>query len=532
MIRRIFQIGLLIPVVLPIGLNSQTFLNGSFENTTATSWANNVLNNLRNDQFNALVPNCHSYGELVQGIEGHLDLMHFFWSQWTQVEAAQDGDWYVGLGEDPRDRLAMELSQPLVPGADYTISYYEKGTSNSRPITFGLSTSDHENGTVIHTTASAAPIDVWTERIFSFTATNNGTFITLRQTVGMQSWVMIDHFTITLNPCEVSVDLGADQTICRGEQVMLDAGMVPGTIYQWSNGSAGQFLEVSESGTWSVTLAKPGCSASDEIAVSVEELPTAEFSPDVVQGCAPLSVHFSNDFPLPGQAVSWDFGDGTTGSGQNGMDHVFQGEGCFTISITVVSEHGCTASSIAGDLICIAPKPVAAFYHSPTTVWSDDPTIHFYNTSVLSAENHWDFGDGYVSEEANPVIGFPGIAADHPVRLIVFSDQGCSDTVIHLVAVEHRYDLYVPNAFTPDGNELNNIFLPVIGAGYDLNDYALEIYNRWGELLFESRNANRGWDGVYAGQLAEDGAYVWEITIGDLYSDARIVQTGTVSLVR
>ena len=86
---------------------------------------------------------------------------------------------------------------------------------------------------------------------------------------------------------------------------------------------------------------------------------------------------------------------------------------------------------------------------------------------------------------------------------------------------------YVPNAFTPDGDYANQTFQPVFTSGYDPYDYHLQIFNRWGEIVFESYNAARGWDGHYGdGGLVDDGVYVWVIEFKDALSDKRYKNTG------
>ena len=90
----------------------------------------------------------------------------------------------------------------------------------------------------------------------------------------------------------------------------------------------------------------------------------------------------------------------------------------------------------------------------------------------------------------------------------------------------------MPNCFTPDGDELNNFFHPVFGSKVDYYDFHLEIFNRWGELLFESYDVNMGWDGSYHGSLVNDGTYSWRIQFGLLGSDKDEIITGHVVVVR
>ena len=91
---------------------------------------------------------------------------------------------------------------------------------------------------------------------------------------------------------------------------------------------------------------------------------------------------------------------------------------------------------------------------------------------------------------------------------------------------------YVPNAFTPDNDDFNPTFQPVFTAGYDPYDFELLIYNRWGEVIFESHDASVGWDGTYGGKLVAQGTYTWKIEFKTLYTDERISVDGHVNLLK
>ncbi|MNY59697.1 hypothetical protein D3C86_1961710 [compost metagenome] len=101
-----------------------------------------------------------------------------------------------------------------------------------------------------------------------------------------------------------------------------------------------------------------------------------------------------------------------------------------------------------------------------------------------------------------------------------------------MIIVKDDHILYVPNTFTPDGDEFNNEFTPIVTAGYDTRNYSFTLYNRWGETLFESQDVNRGWDGTYLGKLVPAGIYTWTIRIKSLDDDRYEVFTGHVNMMR
>ncbi|MBI3240067.1 MAG: gliding motility-associated C-terminal domain-containing protein, partial [Flavobacteriia bacterium] len=86
--------------------------------------------------------------------------------------------------------------------------------------------------------------------------------------------------------------------------------------------------------------------------------------------------------------------------------------------------------------------------------------------------------------------------------------------------------------FTPDGDEFNNIFLPILTSGIDFSDFELKIYDRWGEILFESYDVNVGWDGTYHGKIVPQGTYTWTLQFGLIENDKDLFLTGHVSLMR
>jgi gliding motility-associated-like protein len=119
------------------------------------------------------------------------------------------------------------------------------------------------------------------------------------------------------------------------------------------------------------------------------------------------------------------------------------------------------------------------------------------------------------------------------VQLVAFNSSGCTDTAWHMINVEDVLIYYVPNVFTPDGDNFNQTFKPIFTSGYDIYDYHLMIFDRWGEIIFESYNAEFGWDGTYGDNgLVQDGVYVWQIDFGDTISDERHVRRGHITVLK
>jgi gliding motility-associated-like protein len=110
--------------------------------------------------------------------------------------------------------------------------------------------------------------------------------------------------------------------------------------------------------------------------------------------------------------------------------------------------------------------------------------------------------------------------------------NNCPDTAYLTVVVEDQLIFHVPNSFTPDGDEFNNMFEPVFYSGFDPQSYTLLIYDRWGEILFESHNVEQGWNGTYHDGIVKEGTYVWFIQFKDSMSDKKRTYNGHVTLLK
>ena len=188
------------------------------------------------------------------------------------------------------------------------------------------------------------------------------------------------------------------------------------------------------------------------------------------------------------------------------------------------------------DYITVVPQPVASFTYSPAHPNILEPLVSFTNQSTFSNTYHWDFGDlNSSSTEVDPEHFYGYDGGDYEVTLIAMSiDNGfCQDTITTIITIEEVVLFYVPNAFTPDGDMHNNTFLPILSSGYDPFDYHLSIFNRWGQVVFESYDVRFGWDGTMAGQgLVPDGTYTWTIEFKESMTDKRHSRNGHVTILQ
>jgi gliding motility-associated-like protein len=157
------------------------------------------------------------------------------------------------------------------------------------------------------------------------------------------------------------------------------------------------------------------------------------------------------------------------------------------------------------------------------------------NNTVGAVAYSWVFNDGGVSGDVSPEYTFPSIEqSEQLVILIATSDKGCRDTTSKIIVVNEELLYYVPNTFTPDGDDFNQVFKPVFTSGYTPTSYHLMIFNRWGELVFESYDPAIGWEGNYGkdGNLVQVGTYTWKIQFKLKADDRRKEIIGYVNVLK
>lgn len=181
--------------------------------------------------------------------------------------------------------------------------------------------------------------------------------------------------------------------------------------------------------------------------------------------------------------------------------------------------------------------PVVNFTPSQTIITNAnlDSTglVTFFNNTIGAETYLWDFGDGTQSTDFNTSHTFNTAEnGGFVVTLYGYSEYGCVDSASIAIQVRKEILYYVPNTFTPDGDEFNQTFQPVFESGFDPHDWKMTIFNRYGEIIFESNNDQVGWDGTYGGEVVQQGTYTWKIEFGLDYTDERSIITGHVNLIK
>jgi gliding motility-associated-like protein len=347
-----------------------------------------------------------------------------------------------------------------------------------------------------------------------------------------------------LQPLPVSVNATATlQTLCAGNSTQLNATATGGNgnfVFGWMPGPAtGSSVSVTPSSntTYTVTATDVnGCTGINTIDIAVVPLPAAAFTADVLQGCAPLCVNFSDQSSVTAPSSvtgwSWNMGNSATSTGSN-ANTCYNTPGQYDVSLTVTSSDGCASTISIPAYITVHAQPLAAFTTSPVQPTIADPQVFFVDASLNAASWNWYFGDvnNTSSNLQNPQFTYDA-AVCYTVRLEVTSAQGCVDDTLQDVCIEPEISLYIPNTFTPNGDGINDVFIPA-GNGLVNSGYELLIYDRWGNLLFESNNLSVGWDGRVEGKTERVmiDTYVWKLQVRTV-TGRNISRMGHVNVIR
>lgn len=252
----------------------------------------------------------------------------------------------------------------------------------------------------------------------------------------------------------------------------------------------------------------------------------AEVSDSHYYGCPPLTINFANT-GYGGITFFWDFGDGQTSS-DPAPSHTYTTSGTYNGMLVISDPASCNSTDTAFFIVTVlANPPVAAFTADPLVIQDYISDVHFTNQSTDALYYLWDFGDGDTSTEVNPVHTYVN-SGDYYACLTANNSGGCPSKSCVIIKVDLIPVVDVPNAFSPNGDGQNDILYV---KGQDLKSLNFKVFNRWGELVFETNNIHNGWNGYYKGEPQEMEVYVW--TLNATFSDGQAaIRSGNVTLLR
>jgi gliding motility-associated-like protein len=365
-----------------------------------------------------------------------------------------------------------------------------------------------------------------------------------------------DQVVITINALPVA-NAGTSQSVCSGSPITLN-GSVSGSASSGSwSGGAGSFSPnnstlnavytptaaeyISGSVTLTLTTNDPAgpCSAVSSTVTHYFYLnPVIDFTVDLPDGCPPHCASFSDLSTIGGGdnivSWSWSFGDGSPASTLQNPSHCFTATGFYDITLTATSNNGCSSSMTETQMVQVFPVPVAAFTPNPSAGDVLDPHITMINQSSNDVTSwFWSFGDGDSLSPftANPTHTYPdAVSSSYDVELIVMNSYGCMDTVMHPVYIGPEFTFFIPNAFTPNGDGINDFFF---GSGIGIIEYDIWIFDRWGNMIWHGDDLQDRWNGVANGgkEQAQQDVYVWKVKLKDVFTKGHNYM-GTVTLVK
>ena len=317
---------------------------------------------------------------------------------------------------------------------------------------------------------------------------NGATTQTISPTVSGSYWVVInignciskDTVNVTFNAVPV-VNLGPDQSLCSGTSVILNAGNA-GATYNWSDGSTTQTIAVNVAGTYWVLVQNGTCVGSDTVIISGNVAPTVNLGPDI-KLC--YGIDTALNAGNPGYNYFWNTAETTQ------RINIYS-SGIYWVQ---VSNNGCVGTDT---VIVYIGKKLSLYLGVDTFICPGEPL-------QITAEK------GFASYSWTPSgSGSYFIIVDEPGTYIcnAVDTNGCPVSSSILVQEFCATDLYIPNSFTPNGNRANDRFM---AFGEGIVDYHLYIFNRWGELIFESTDISNGWDGKYDGTEVPQGSYIYRV---------------------
>jgi PKD repeat protein len=262
----------------------------------------------------------------------------------------------------------------------------------------------------------------------------------------------------------------------------------------------------------------------------------SSFTVSLSAGCLPLKVKFMNK-SAGWDSCRWIFGDGGYSTDPDPV-WLFDVPGEYKVTLKVFGPDGSESSST--QLLNVYPRPKARFEIEPQAPIIPDDQIRFVNYSMDAARYRWEFGDGKISDALEPEHKYNRYGC-YNVRLIVWSEHGCSDSLLltDAFAASGCYinfpNAFIPNPHGPSGGNYSNksdesaeIFHPVTSG---VSEYQLRIFSKKGILIFETNDINTGWDGYHKGQLCETGVYVWKVR-GSYKNGESFVKMGDIILLK
>lgn len=281
-----------------------------------------------------------------------------------------------------------------------------------------------------------------------------------------------------------------------------------------------------------------GCNQPDTLCtlVSTPNPVPASFTMDDNAGCEPFNVLMTSDYTEL-QYVSnmvWHFDDGEEAEVLASANHQYNRPGVYYPWLEITDIYGCVYADTSFNPVLVWEKPKPDFKHKPDVALIPDTEVAFENKTSGGLYYEWQFGEFDHSNSVDTTVIFPLNPAFYPVMLFAENQYGCRDSIIKMVEVRDDLIVFIPNSFTPDGDGVNDVW-QIRGSGFQDFGYHIRVFNRWGDLVFESNDPDEAWVGDSANgeyYYVPDGTYTYRLEVVDTIHDIKRVFTGSVNLLR
>lgn len=349
-----------------------------------------------------------------------------------------------------------------------------------------------------------------------------------------------DTLTQTTNVFPLPIASFTNTYACVNDPALLDDNsFVPsGFISTWAwslgdgstSGTSNPAHVYSAVGEYTISLlvaTNHGCLDSTTGVIRIAPLPTADFaSADVCLG-----------FPTPFNSLSasstgtiasyqWILGDGSR-STDSAFTHIYPRSGSFDVTLEVTSDSGCVMTVNRPGAVNVIPPPPVNFTDNSASASDLYPTVDFNNNTGVQGTYFWSFGDGDTSTQYSPSHVYAG-TGQFPVQLICIDTAGCIDSVLRIIEIRATSFIYIPNTFTPNGDSKNEKFQVY---GYNLSSVVGQIYNRWGEKIYDWDGLSGGWDGTINGIQVQADVYDYRVVATDV-NNVRKEYYGRIKVAR
>lgn len=345
----------------------------------------------------------------------------------------------------------------------------------------------------------------------------------------------------------VTATVSSPVFICPGEAGTLSVsgisgGLAPYTV-AWSSGGAivGTGMTYSATVPSNTTYTVGVMDACQTIplilttSINILDFQVPMFTVDDVTQCEPAVFNLQNTMdPSLIETSVWTISNGASYVDQNEISLTNYATGTYSVTLSVTSKSGCVDEITLTNGLIVYPNPIANFTFTPTDVYMFNTNVDFVNQSIGAVDYIWRIEDGSPNSANSVDVSstFPeGVTGEYDVLLVAISEHQCVDSIIKIVTVYPEQIFYAPNAFTPNGDEMNQTWKVFMG-GYDFKNFDLSVFNRWGELIWHTSDVNSEWDGTYKGDKVSDGTYTWSLVTKDIVTDKKYYYRGSLNVIR